>query len=87
MQLTPLGTRALNLGTNRGTASLAPILAVGPTGPQGPEGPSGPALPAEQVAFMADSQVPWGVDALGVKPPNPRGTRSPAGAWSRRTTG
>jgi pimeloyl-ACP methyl ester carboxylesterase len=22
-------------------------------------------LPAEQAAFMADSQVPWGVDALG----------------------
>jgi hypothetical protein len=22
-------------------------------------------VPAEQAAFMADSQVPWGVDALG----------------------
>jgi hypothetical protein len=22
-------------------------------------------IPAEQAAFMADSQVPWGVDALG----------------------
>jgi hypothetical protein len=44
-------------------------------------------LPAEQAAFMADSQVPWGVDALGGSITEPPGEPSPAGTWWRPRTG
>jgi hypothetical protein len=39
---------------------------------------------AEQAAFMADSQVPWAVDALGgsITEPAWRGKPSQAGTWS-----
>ena len=44
-------------------------------------------LPARQAAFMADSQVPWGVDALGgVSPTRPGGPSRP-GTWSPPMTG
>src|SRR5207237_2476011 len=36
-------------------------------------------VPAEEAAFMADSQVPWGVDALGGSIRRPPGGRSRAG--------
>ena len=44
-------------------------------------------LSAEQAAFMADSQVPWGVDALGGTIRNQRGEASRAGTSSRPKTG
>ena len=40
----------------------------------------------DMAAFMADSQVPWGLDALGGTVPNPRGNPSRAGTLLRRTT-
>ena len=49
--------------------------------------PSPPTCRAEQAAFMADSQVPWGVDALGGSSRTPPGGRSRAGTSSRPTTG
>ena len=42
---------------------------------------------AESAAFMADSQVPWGVDALGAPLARPRGRASRAGIWSRPKIG
>jgi pimeloyl-ACP methyl ester carboxylesterase len=42
-------------------------------------------LPLEQAKFMADSQVPWGVDALSGAVTNPV-CRSPVGTSSRRMT-
>ena len=44
-------------------------------------------LPAGQAAFMADSQVPWGVDALGGTISEAAGGPSPAGTCSPRRTG
>ena len=44
-------------------------------------------IPAEQAAFMADSQVPWGVDALGGTIRRRRGGASRAGTSSQPTTG
>ena len=41
-------------------------------------------LPAEQAAFMADSQVPWGVDALGGSITNPAWRAKPT--WYLVTT-
>ena len=43
-------------------------------------------LPAAQAAFMADSQVPWGVDALGGVVSEPAGGPSRPGTWSPPTT-
>ena len=40
----------------------------------------------EMAAFMADSQVPWGVEALGGKLSRPAWKPSPAGTWLRPTT-
>ena len=37
---------------------------------------------AGTAAFMADPQVPWGVEALSGTSASPRGKRSPAGTWS-----
>ena len=42
-------------------------------------------LPAEQAAFMADSQVPWGVDALGGSITDPAWRTKPS--WYLVTTG
>ena len=39
-------------------------------------------VPAEEAAFMADSQVPWGLDALGGPVTDRRGGPSPAGISS-----
>ena len=45
-------------------------------------------VPADEAAFMADSQVPWGVDALGGPGhANRPGGPSPAGTWSPPRTG
>src|SRR5436190_8873476 len=41
-------------------------------------------LPAEQAAFMADSQVPWGVDALGGSITDPAWRKKPT--WYLVTT-
>jgi len=41
-------------------------------------------LPAEQAAFMADSQVPWGVDALGASITDPAWRTKPS--WYLVTT-
>jgi pimeloyl-ACP methyl ester carboxylesterase len=41
-------------------------------------------LPAEQAAFMADSQVPWGVDALGGQVTQPAWRSKPS--WYLATT-
>ena len=41
-------------------------------------------LPAKQAAFMADSQVPWGVDALGGQIANPAWRTKPS--WYLITT-
>jgi pimeloyl-ACP methyl ester carboxylesterase len=41
-------------------------------------------LPAEQAAFMADSQVPWGVDALGGQVTQPAWRTKPS--WYLATT-
>ena len=38
-------------------------------------------LPDQVAAFMADSQVPWGVDALGRRSPNRPGGTGRAGTW------
>jgi hypothetical protein len=44
-------------------------------------------IPAAQAAFLADAQLPWGIEALGgARSPTPRGTPSPAGTWSPPTT-
>ena len=42
-------------------------------------------VPAEQAAFMADSQVPWGVDALGGQITEPAWRTKPS--WYLLTTG
>jgi pimeloyl-ACP methyl ester carboxylesterase len=42
---------------------------------------------ADLAAFMADSQVPWGVDAPPGRSPTPPGGPSRAGTWSRPRTG
>ena len=44
-------------------------------------------LPDGQAAFMADSQVPWNVDAPPGRSPTPPGGPSPAGTWSPAKTG
>ena len=45
-------------------------------------------LPADDAEFMADSQVPWGVEALnGEVTASPRGGPSRPGTWSPPTTG
>ena len=44
-------------------------------------------LSAEQAAFMADSQVPWGVEALAARSVSPLGEASQAGTSSRPKTG
>jgi pimeloyl-ACP methyl ester carboxylesterase len=41
-------------------------------------------VPAEQAAFMADSQVPWGVDALGGQITEPSWRTKPS--WYLVTT-
>ena len=41
---------------------------------------------ADKAAFMADSQVPWGVDASAARSANRRGKPSRAGTWSRPRT-
>ena len=41
---------------------------------------------AAKAAFMADSQVPWGVGALTGRSPTRRGKQSQAGIWSPPTT-
>ena len=41
-------------------------------------------VPAEQAAFMADSQVPWGVDAVGQQISEPAWRTKPS--WYLRTT-
>ncbi len=38
-------------------------------------------LPAADAAFMADSQVPWGVEALDGKVSEPAWRSQPAGTW------
>jgi pimeloyl-ACP methyl ester carboxylesterase len=42
-------------------------------------------VPAGEAAFMADSQVPWGVEALNGAVTEPACAASRAGTWSRRT--
>ncbi|MEV6412990.1 alpha/beta hydrolase [Kribbella sp. NPDC051718] len=44
-------------------------------------------LPSDEAAFMADSQIPWGLGARAARSPSPRGARSRAGTWSPPTTG
>ena len=44
-------------------------------------------LPTDLAAFMADSQVPWGVDALGGTISEPAWRTKQAGTWSRPRTG
>jgi len=44
-------------------------------------------VPAEKAAFMADSQVPWGVAALSGSITEQHGRRSQAGTWLPPTTG
>ena len=44
-------------------------------------------LPADEAAFMADSQVPWGVDALGGTVTDPAWRTSRAGTSWRPMTG
>lgn len=44
-------------------------------------------LPADEARFLADSQVPWGVDALGGGPsPVPPGVPRRASTWSPPTS-
>ena len=43
-------------------------------------------LPAAQAAFMADSQVPWGVNALGEKISDPAWRIKPSWYCSPPTT-
>src|SRR5206468_3717823 len=42
---------------------------------------------AVRAAFMAESQVPWGVEALWARSPTRRGGPSRAGTWLPQTTG
>jgi hypothetical protein len=44
-------------------------------------------LSADEAAFMADSQVPWGVECLGARSASQRGGASQAGTSSRPKTG
>ena len=41
----------------------------------------------DKAAFMADSQVPWGVEALTARSASRHGRRSRVGIWSPPTTG